>query len=472
MELRTAGSPVTGAVRARPVTAGWWSRLFPSFDTVTVLSVFVALLFVIPARWVVPPLGAEGRPANLLAVALFVSWLVCRCSPRLVVRERQPMRTAAGVLAVAVLITYVTGVGRGLLPIEQRAADRGLLVVAGGLGVALAAADGIRRRARLDALLLAVVVGAGFMSLVGFLQYVAGIDLAPKLGGPPLVLNADLVTSRVRGDTLRVPGTAGHPIEFGVVATIVLPVALHLALAARTRNARLFHWLVVVLVATAVPFSGSRAGFLGLGAGLVVLFRWWTPRVRRNGAVLVVLSLAVVREALPGVLSTMRYLFLNLGADPSVEGRTDDYAIVLDQIRERPWFGRGFGTYIPEVYRVLDNQLLGLLVSVGVVGTAAFVAFFATAVGTTGRTIQRSPHDDVRHLAVSVRASLVVALVSSLTFDSLSFATFTGVTFLLAGVAGALWRLDRDAAADPPGAPCFSGIVRRPRRLRVAGAAP
>ena len=76
---------------------------------------------------------------------------------------------------------------------------------------------------------------------------------------------------------------------------------------------------------------------------------------------------------MPGLLGTLRSLFLHASSDPSVKGRTNDYTVVFQYVGERPWFGRGPGTFLPGRYILLDNQFLGALVATGVVGVIARV---------------------------------------------------------------------------------------------------
>ena len=432
-------------------------------DTTTFLIVFLLLLFVLPARRVLPGLGAEGRPANVIGIAIAGAWVLAHLSPRLTPRGRQPLRTALFILWVVVLCSYVAGVGRGLLPIEQRAADRMLLVGLGTTGIILGVADGISTRQRLDRLLSWMTYGAGFMGFVGLLQFMFQYDLVPKLTFPPLVLNAELISVRDRGGTLRVPGTAGHSIEFGVVGAMALPIAVHYALGAETRNQRLGRWIVVLLIASSIPLSGSRAAFVGLAGALVLLGAYWSWKMRAREAIAVVAGLATVRASIPGLLGTMRYLFLNTSSDRSAQARTLDWPIAFRLIGERPWFGRGFGTYVPEVYRVLDNEVLGLVVAGGFVVAAGFTVLVATALLCVHRAIVSALDSETKHLAVCVEASLVIGLLTSLFFDSLSFPTFTGLMAFLIGTAGAVWRLAKEPKPwEGDGPDPYSWALRTP----------
>jgi O-antigen ligase len=244
---------------------------------------------------------------------------------------------------------------------------------------------------------------------------------------------------------------------------MILPLAVHFALGARSRNERIARWALVVLVASSIPFSGSRAAFVGLVAGIVPLAVRWSGPVRIRAALAIAAGLGVVHLLVPGLLGTMRYLFLNADNDPSAEARTDDYPIVFGQIGERPWFGRGFGTYIPEVYRVLDNQLLGLVVSSGFLVTLAMIGLVGTALWCVHTTAASQVRAETRHLAASLEAAVIVGMFGSLLFDSLSFASFTGLMAFLLGCCGALWRVAKsDEVSDETDDP-YVAVLRRPR---------
>ena len=146
----------------------------------------------------------------------------------------------------------------------------------------------------------------------------------------------------------------------------------------------------------------------------------------------------------PGLIGTIRSSFTNLSNDPSVEGRTEDYNIIFTYIGDRPWFGRGPGTFLPARYIVLDNEALYTLATMGYVGLVAVLALVICAM-LVARNISRNAGDDAsRHLAIALMAPVLAALLVSLTFDSLSFPIFSGLLFFIFGAIGALWRLDRE----------------------------
>jgi O-antigen ligase len=422
-----------------------------SLSAANLLIAYLCLLYLLPARLVLPGMGGAGRPAIVAGLGLLLWWLLTRLHPALAVRSAQPVRWILLTLVTTFLIAYVAGFDRGLLPLEARSADRYLLSFGSWLGVALIAADGLRDRRDLDRV-VGVLVGLSAVSAtIGALQFY-GLDLAPYVRLPGLVYNQELVGLGLRGGPgfNRVYGTQQHYIEFGVVLAMVLPLGVHRALTATSRPVARRRWALVVLLAAAIPFSISRAGFLGLVTGFIVLCVVWPRPFRVKAIAVAALGLVAFRIINPGVLGTIRSAFLNLENDPSILARRADYAATASYIADRPWFGRGVGTYVPEIYRVLDNQFLGALLEVGLVGTVALAAVYF-GIYALGRQVRKAaPNDADAHLGQALAASSLVALITSFTFDSLAFPTFAGLLFLLLGLAGALWRVHRLPVEDQP----------------------
>jgi O-antigen ligase len=189
----------------------------------------------------------------------------------------------------------------------------------------------------------------------------------------------------------------------------------------------------------------------------------WNLRFQMQAAIVGLASLTLLRAAVPGLLGTIMSLFQNFGNDPSVQNRQADYPIVFRYIAERPIFGRGPGTFTPERYILLDNEILMTLVQTGYVGLFVFFSLFAVAVYLCRSVAKHTSDPESRHLAQALMASVLGGLVASFTFDSLSFVTFATTLFLFFGVIGALWRLDREAGGNLPPRPGYN--ILKPNRL-------
>jgi polysaccharide biosynthesis protein PslJ len=414
------------------------------------LAVYLLALFAIPAQLVLQPLGAAGAPAALLATAGFVWWATARFTSTLAPATCfSPVRLAVLSFAVVGLLSYGIGMLRPMAGVELRSADRAVLTLIGWTGVAMLACDGLRSSRDLDRVLRAVTTGAAFLAALGILQFTLNIELAPLARHlPVLAENNDLSLLQQRSIFSRVSGTTSHPIEFGVVLATVFPLAAHYGFSGSKPSA--IDRLKLLLIVIAIPMSVSRSAVLGLLVASVVLLAGWPSRVRRKALLVAPLMIVAMRLAFPGLLGTIKSLFLYLSVDPSIAGRTEDYAVVSDFVRDSPIIGRGIGTFIPSLYVLLDNQYLGSLIETGLIGVTALLTVFTVAFACARGGRRRSNRHDVRDLGQALAASVAVAALTFATFDGLGFPMAAGLTFLIVGCCGCYWRLQGGFRRPPP----------------------
>ena len=418
-----------------------WDRGLRRIDATTLLTVYLVLLLVIPAGLVVSPLGGAGSPAQLLGLLAALWWGVQGViKPKPTARIRQPVRIAMLVLVTTVLVSYVLANLRPINAVELRAADRGLLILFSWLGIMFLAMDGIRSRARLDVLLNRLALGGGLLATLGIVQFFSGQLLVDQIVIPGLSPSNSIVDLMGANGFNRPAGTALHPIEFGVVLTMILPIALHYALD-RQLNGRLRRWFPVVAIAVALPLSISRSAILGATVVLLMLFPTWS-RTRRLNATLVLGALGVlVFVTVPGLLGTLASLFTGIASDSSALSRTGSYDLAIEFISRAPIFGRGFGTFLPG-YRILDNQYLGIAIELGIVGLVIVITLFLSGFRTAWGVRQRASDQVTRQLAQSIAAMIAAGALSLALFDAFSFPMVAGLLFLSLGLAAALNRLE------------------------------
>jgi len=322
------------------------------FDAVAALTVILILLVGLPAGVVIPGLSSVGTPAILAGLLALFWWALARLVPELGAASGwQPARIVLFVFAGSVLASFAAAMARPMTDLETRGAYRGLITAASWAGTALLAMDGIQDRDRLEVLLRRLVAVTTLLAVVGVLQFFIRFDLTALYQHlPGLAPSTDLSSALgERSSFRRVEATTGHPIEFSVVLAMILPVAVHFASTSRSRW-RLIRWLGVAMIAMGIIMSVSRSGILGLAvAGLAVLWGWsWRRRVQALIAAGAFIGLVYV--AIPGMVGTLRSLFLGAGSDPSVTGRMARYTAAANLIDQAPIFGRGFRTLIPAIY--------------------------------------------------------------------------------------------------------------------------
>jgi O-antigen ligase len=427
-------------------------------DAGAMISATLALAILVRADLVIPQMPAGlGRPAMILGLGLALGWLLTKLHPRLAVRGPQPLRWAAAAYLGAIGLAYAAGYLRGLPPLEAGAADRALIATIIFLGVALACADGLPNRTRLDDLLRGALWLGAIMATIGIAQFATGLNIVDFMEIPGLVNHHGEETGisfRDRGDGLfQVASTARHYIEFSAVMAMALPIGIHFARFNRSRPGRQWAFLATIAIATAIPLTLARTGTLAAFVGLLVLAPFWTWRMRFNIAVLSTWLLAAIMVIRPGVLGTIRSLFSNLESDPSIEGRTEDYDTAARLFAERPWLGRGPGTFIPTLYQWVDNEWLLHIITTGIIGTGALVAWHVTAITLAGVAYRRAGGEEDRHLCACLISVQVMAMLMAGTYDAMSFTTHVIVLAVLTGATGAIWRFTHPARRIRSAAP-------------------
>lgn len=387
--------------------------------------------------------GAAGRPAVLFSYVILLVVVASRFVPSAVAVGPQPMRWLLGLFFVSFLISYALGITRGLTASEALSIDRDLIVMIALATITLAVLDGVPSRERLDDLLLRLVGFAAVASVVGMLQFFFTYDITEFLTFPGVGLNGQepIVAIDNRNGFNRVAATTGHAIEYGAVMAMTLPIALHYLLHDQPGRRRQLLAVATFLIAMGVPLSISRTSTVAIALMCLALAAGWSGRMLMRFSVVAVVGLVLLRAAVPSLIGSTISLFFGLEDDLSFSARTSDYPTVFRFIRERPWFGRGPGTFGPPDFLLLDNQVLSSAVNLGLIGLTLLLSLFVGAILLLRRVTWRAPRDETRHLAMSLAVSILVALVVMYFADMLFFAVWSNMTFMLFGVAGALYRM-------------------------------
>ncbi len=427
-----------------------------SFDILSALTIYAVIRVALPSQYVIGALGGAGQPAELIGLGIALWWLASWLGrPWPASRVRQPLKRYALAFFVAVLVSYLAAAVRPISSSEQLAADRALLNVIAWTGVMLVVMDGLTSRAKLDTLLRRLTLLGGLEGVLGLVQLLAGQTFLQYLQLPGLSNTGVDPALVARGSFDRPQGTAIHPIEYGVILAMLLPIALHYAVADAGRRRLFARWFPVVAMALAVSLSITRTAIICTAVGLVLLLVSWPSRLRRSVYLAAPVLLAALTFVIPGFFRTVLDLFTGIQNDPSTRSRTDSYSLAWSFIARAPLFGRGMGTFLPE-YRILDNQLLGSLIEIGVFGVVCMLLLFAVAGITAWRvpTPVAAAGDGalaMSRLGPALAAAIAAGIVSFATFDAWSFPLVPSMLFLMFGCAGALWRLTLDDALTNPG---------------------
>lgn len=438
-------------------------------DGATLVCLFVLSLLLLPARLAVAGLPLSLTLAEIMTLALGLVWLCAQMiNTTGVAKGGNPVRTSIFAYGLILLAVYGYTTNLYLPSDELNLADHTLVLYVGYVGLTLMMCDGISGRERLDFVLKAVVLAGTFAALVALLQFRFDFDLTEYMKPPGFrESSVEEVPSVIsRSDLRRVAGTLGHPIEFGALSAMLLPLAAHLAFQARDRGRPAVRWWIcTAIIAAGLMFSVSRTAVIGLAGAGLILFLGWPARRRIISLGVLAVFLGFMKVLVPGLIGTFYSLFAGAGNDSSIMFRTHDYPFAMREFAKSPIFGRGLGTWYPFEHQVFDNQYLLSLVETGLLGTLAFVGLVLCGIVVALRVRHLSTDSNVRNLGLTIAACLVIPLLGAATFDLLSFPGITSVMFLLIGATGALLRFERRDQLDRRLVSSFQEPAERSRSL-------
>ena len=421
-----------------------------------------AIRIAIPATVVAVALGSNWSPSvrrvaqplwHLCLGALFVlavAYALGHAGPRRLWERASAPAYALTALLLALAATSALWSGDPRLTIE-RAVSFALVVVTGAaLGLAAAAEEDVVER-----LLLSVLAGGVGVALIG---------LAVLVASPHDALQAATKTipSRYRG-------IGQNPNTVAMLFAAAIPLATWLVLRPRRR---LLGLAALLLLGGSIAGSGSRGALVAaLGGALVVLLagmRTRRDRVLAAAAALAAFGVGVGITQIPqpdphatlaaGVAcvdcthrpndaDAIRRLDDELdqppGADPGERrtffastGRTQAWRGAIDQARERPLVGYGFGTesdvFVDRYYSFFggtpENSYIGMFLQLGLVGLALLVALALAllwAAVAALRLLRGRPREAAAACAAVVAAGLGLALVQSYVYAVGNDATLT-----------------------------------------------
>jgi polysaccharide biosynthesis protein PslJ len=279
---------------------------------------------------------------------------------------------------------------------------------------------------------------------------------------------AEVAKTPVSTDSAKVivGGPARHGLAVASMLTIALPFAVLPLLEARRSSERIKYLVIVGLILGAELATNERTATFAPVVALVVLAAYKRQILRWTPLAIVVL-IPVIHFAAPGALGSIggRVVPTSGSADYS-NGRAADYAAVAPDILNNLVLGRGFGTMDTDnwrIYRILDNQYLGTLFQVGVIGLISYLAIvvfgMVTAHGVIRKGGVRAPP------ALAAAAGCAAFGLLSATYDAAAFPQAVYSFLFVAGLVAAM----ASKSAEPPLAPAAAVHVGSTSgRLRTA----
>lgn len=418
-------------------------------DGATLLIFYLLALLVVPARFTIAFVPITLPPALFVALCLAILWFAAHLVDHLgLAKGRNTVRTLLGLYVMLHLMTYALATRRYLPPDELSVSDSALIRIVAMSALAVFVIDAVRSGERLSRLLRVMVACLTVSAFVGLIQFGIGLDLASYITLPGLrVQDNGYSALESRSIFFRPAGTVNHPIEFGLVCVLGVPFAAHFVFQAKDRGEPVGRWWTALsLLALMAILSLSRTAIIGLVVTGIVL---GVLLPRRRGLPLLgvgAVFLGGASAVVPGLFGTVTSMFSNIEDDPSFQGRTKDYDGAWLEIAKHPWLGRGFGTFLPSKYTILDNQYLLTMIENGYLGLLAYVLLFLGGIYAALRARALSKDESIRGIAVCLVGAMLTSALGAATFDQLSFSVATGMSFLMVGVSGALLRIAKQEA--------------------------
>jgi O-antigen ligase len=221
-------------------------------------------------------------------------------------------------------------------------------------------------------------------------------------------------------------GLVGNPNDLALMLNLIIPIATGLMLSERRAAHRWVAAGAVLLSATAVILTFSRAGFLTLAATFIMFLGRLAWRRAPGKAASLLLAGLVVLPFLPAGYADRLSTITNVGADRtgSALGRLNDYQIALGVVASHPIMGVGIGQDILAMnesrgddWVSVHNVFLQYAVDLGLPGLLLFLWLYLTcfrsARAVERRAVREPLPGDLVHIAAAVQIALVAFGVAS-----------------------------------------------------------
>jgi hypothetical protein len=296
---------------------------------------------------------------------------------------------------------------------------------------------------------LSLIVGLGIIWEYRFKTNVFTFFAQKALAGP---IQLETAGDGPAIDSLGRRGIVG-PTAVGLEAVTVLSLALPIVIvglmSSRGRQRLLYALAACVLVAATMA-TGRKSALLA-PVSVVLTLAYFRRRELLSLAPVGLVVAVAVGTLSSGAIHSLLDQFLR--SDRSSVATTSDRTADYDAIRPDVWthilFGRGYGSYDHNTYRILDSEILGRLVETGVVGLLAFL-MIGISVVLCGRRVIAQRTSPYANSALIGAAAAVCFITAATLYDVTAFAHSTYLFLSIAGLTSVV--VSRDAQ-PPPSAP-------------------
>jgi O-antigen ligase len=443
---------------------GAWHKQLLAWPTLVAVALAV-ILFVPMRRYTVAgglPFALE--PYRVLIAVIFPAWIASALIDSRTQIRSTGLEAPAFCYGCVVLLSLITNPGR----VSQLSGEalKAITFLASFFGLMYLVTSATTSRAILDRFIKILVIGGGVVAFFTMYEWQSGNNVFNQLDRliPLLTFHQELAPwTPGRGSRPRAYASAQHAIALGAMLVMMLPLCVYL-----WRRTGKFLWMgIACLLVMGALATGSRTAVIMLVVSLIMFLRYKRKATLKLLPYLLPL-LVVVQIAMPGTLGTFKStIFPSSGSvleqeaegDGTGTGRLEHIGPGLRTWGEKPFFGQGYGTRMTSpqdvqasgVYngeRTLDNQWLGSLLEVGLLGVLCLIWLFVRALR---RLKYRAKRDDSDYgwLLTALATGIAAYSFGMFTYDAFSFIQVTLVLFIYLGLAAAALRLAPEQDLPP-----------------------
>ena len=426
----------------------------------------------------------ELEPYRLFVALLLVGWLASLlCDPRVKIR-RTGFEGPLGLILFAIVGSLI------LNPARVNGAEsfviKSVWLEASFLLVIYFVVSVVRTRAILDWLVKILVCAGTIEGLGAIIERKKGFNIFnhEHLLLPIFHFNSIVVSVNTRGGDIRAQASSGSAIDLSATMAMLMPFALYLGVTRRQRR-----WYVAAAVLLGGDFAGgSRTGLIAVVV-MLIIFLWLRPRETLRCWPALIPILIVVHFLDPGAIggfynglfpsgglvAQQSQTFTGAGGVQENANRLSRWGPELAEFsRYNPLFGEGFGTRITgktslnqtltgpldysfggqiaangslEKSEILDDQWLGTLLEIGVLGLIGWIWLFGRSIRRLAVRAKLERNTLEGWLPVAIAASLAGFVASMLFYDAFSFTQGAFLVHLIIACAAVLLTLPASSKA-------------------------
>lgn len=407
-----------------------------------------AIIMLVPVRLYKLPsfVPFDLEPYRLVVMMMLLFWFIALIIDPSVRLRKTKLDASVLFFGAAVLLSYLVNFTRFEAGEEFTTAFKALLTIASCIILYFYTTSVMVSRHDIERALKLIIALASVLSVLAVVERQTGYNVFRHLHEfvPLLSANTDSTAwgGIFRGG-LRVSGSTSHPIAFGTLLGLVFPISYYYMRISKETKQRIMYSVCLVLIALGAMTTISRTSFFALAASMTVLILA-LPKDRTSLIAFGIVGIIVIHLLMPGVLHQIKThltpSYFETNEVGNNNGRIEDYPIVYGEFLKMPLLGRGFGTYDPKQFIFLDNQYLGSLVELGLLGLLAFAGIFINALRHLKQTMKLIDGAD-QVLLIVLMAVVTVFMIASFTFDTLGFPQPTYLFFILLGISFSFIRI-------------------------------